>query len=67
MTRTVIRLGVGVMLAGIGLRRLLQPRAFIGVGLIPATDPRTVRAFGIFIFVIGLLDVGLGLTQLLSE
>lgn len=62
-----IGLGVGIAIMGSGLRYFLKPKAFVGIGFIPATDPRTVRAFGIFFFVLGLLNAGLNLTKLLSE
>jgi hypothetical protein len=47
-----------------GFRWFYQPEAFVGVGLIPASDPRTVRIFGVGIFIIGLAST---LLNLLSE
>lgn len=65
--RPLIGTGLGIMLMLNGLRWWWQPHAFVGVGLIPASDPRTVRIFGIGIFIIGLLNAGLNLPQIFSE
>ncbi|WP_294261073.1 hypothetical protein [uncultured Sphingomonas sp.] len=65
--RPWIGLAVGAMLTINGYRKVRDPNAFVGVGPIPATDPRTVRFFGIGFLVLGLLNVGLILSQLLSE
>jgi len=42
-----------------------RPHLYIWVGRIPASDPRTVRGFGIFYIVMGLLIGGLA-TSILS-
>ncbi len=49
-TDLLILLGVAATLAG-GLRMALRPHAYLGTGIPPATDPRTVRFFGILMWV----------------
>jgi hypothetical protein len=47
--------GVAVMLLYTGLRMAFRPTLYVGVGTMPASDPRTVRSFGIFFALLGLI------------
>ena len=57
----------GVSLLAAGARLALRPRAYIGAGTPPATDPRTVRWFGILFLVLGILTAGIPLIQFIPE
>lgn len=47
-----------------GVRMVSHPDAHIGVGIIPAREPRTVRIFGIASIVIGALNAALSFYSL---
>lgn len=59
-------LGVLALMAS-GANMVLRPRTFLGQGISPATDPRTVRAFGIFFLVLGTAAAVLTLIKFVSE
>ena len=65
--RPWLGLALGLMLSINGFRMLTKPNSFVGVGMIPASDPRTVRGFGIVILIIGILNAGINLPNLFSE
>lgn len=50
-----------------GAHMLLRPRAYVGTGIPPATDPRTVRWFGAFFLVLGAAMIGLALIPFAQE
>ena len=65
--RPWVGLALGLLLVARGAMWIRKPQAFLGGGMIPATNPRTVRAFGVFVFIVGLLNAGLNLPLILSE
>lgn len=65
--RPWLGLGLGLLILLSGLRMALRPATFIGTGPIPASEPNTVRAFGIFFIVLGLVHLGLNLSYFASE
>ncbi len=67
LLRPWMGLALGIVLAINGWKMLTKPNAYVGVGIIPASDPRTVKWFGVFGLIAGVLNVGLNLPQLFSE
>lgn len=58
--------GALAMLAG-AAHMVLRPHAYLGKGTAPATDPRTVRWFGLFFFVLGGTTAVLAPYQFVTE
>jgi hypothetical protein len=54
--------GAALVLAG--AHQLSRPAAYLGSGLVPATDPRTVQRFGGFLMALGALIFVLNLIRL---
>ena len=67
MLRPWLGLAVGVMLAVNGWKLLTKPNAYVGVGIIPASNPRTVKWFGIVGLIIGIDNASVNLPHLFSE
>ena len=65
----VVILGVvfGLGAVALGVRMILRPVAYLGTGIQPARDPRTVRFFGIVLAAIGAAVLVLNLVKLASE
>ena len=53
-------------LAVVGLRMVLRPALYLGVGKPPATDPRTVRFFGSIFVAAAIVGFGSALTRVLK-
>ena len=51
----------------VGFRWAARPQDYTHAGLVPATVPRTVRAFGILTFVIGAANLAINLSSLTPE
>lgn len=60
-------LGLSAVILWSGARMVFRPGSFAGIGLIPASDPRTVRAFGFLFLVIGVANAGLNFSYFVSE
>jgi hypothetical protein len=65
--RPWIGLLVAIGLIANGIRCLRHPASGVGIGVLPTTSPRVVRALGILSLVLGLLTAGLGLLVIVSE
>jgi hypothetical protein len=61
-----LSLTLALMLLLSASRMLLASQSFIGPGRMDATNPRTVRAFGWFFFVLGVLPLGAAVTKLVE-
>jgi hypothetical protein len=59
-------LGMLVLVAS-GAHMVLRPHTYLGKGSLPATDPRTVRWFGLLTLVLGAVSVALSLIKFVSE
>ena len=58
---------VAAMLVANGIRCIRHPASGTGIGVLPTTSPRVVRALGILSLVLGLFCAGLGLFVIVSE
>jgi len=65
--RPWIGVAVGLMITMLGIQRIRKPMAFVGRGLVPASDPRTVRIFGVAFLIIGGLNFLLHFYGIVSE
>lgn len=68
MTIDSALVGLGVITSLIsGAHMALRPATYLGKGTPPASDPRTVRAFGIFFLGLATIMVALILIKFVSE
>ncbi len=50
---------IGLSLVFSAARMILRPQSYVGSGVLDASDPRTVRTFGWFFLILGLVGLGL--------
>ena len=61
-----LRLLLSIFLLASAGRMLLRPYSFVGKGRLDATDPRTVRMFGWFTLILGVVLFGMTATSLVE-